>query len=290
MVQLINNEQQKSGSHTMDVSAKNFMEAVIQKSQQVPVVVDFWATWCAPCKTLTPILEGLADKFSGAFQLVKIDIDKEQELAGQFNVRSVPSVFMIKDGRVVDGFMGVQPQNVIEQFLSKHGIQLNQQPKDEIDMMLGTGSPDQAIDALKKENTDASRLRLAQLYLRIQDIENAQSALDGIKKGKSQPEYKSTAAALEMITLAQNCEPELELIERIKRDFRDWDAHYKLAAINLTRGNPEEALISLLEIVKHDRDYNNDAGRLGLIKAFDMLGSNHELVPKYRGLLARTLH
>ena len=290
MVQLINNEQTESNSSIVEVSMNNFMESVIEKSRQVPVLVDFWAPWCGPCKTLTPVLENLAAEYSGAFQLAKINIDQEQELAAQFSVRSVPTVFLVKGGAVADGFMGAQPKNVIQQLLTKHGIQANQKPSDPIDAMVSMGRIDQAIAALKKENTDASRLRLAQLYLRLQDFDKAQATLDEITEGKNKPEFKSTAAALEFIRMAQNSEPEYELRKRIEINHRDWDAHYKLAAINLTNGNPEVALQSLLQIVKQDRNYNDDAGRLGLIKAFDMLGQGHELVPKYRTLLALTLH
>ena len=108
MVHILNPNQEESDANIFDVNSQNFIQTVIQKSQEFPVVVDFWAPWCGPCKTLTPILEELAREFDGSFQLAKVNIDDEQGLAQQFGVRSVPTVIMVKDGKVVDGFMGAQ--------------------------------------------------------------------------------------------------------------------------------------------------------------------------------------
>ena len=290
MVQLISDEIPIQTSNMVDVDAENFFEQVVEKSRTVPVVVDFWAPWCDPCKTLTPILEELANEYAGEIQLAKINIDEQQELAMQFSVRSVPTVFLIKDGAVVDGFQGAQPKNNIQQFLSKHVAQQNQPPEDPIQNLVSQGRVSEAIEQLKSDDSDAALLRLANLYLRQQEFQNSKETLAKVKETHNNPEYQSISAALEFIELAENSPSEEELRDQIQQDENNWHAHYQLAAINLVRGDAVFALDTLLKIVRQDRSFDDDAGRRGLIRAFDMLGQNHELVPKYRSLLARTLN
>ena len=112
-----------ANAHVFDATADNFEAEVLQKSMQVPVLVDFWAEWCGPCKTLGPILEKLAADYHGAFRLAKVDVDKDQQLAGAFQVRSIPTVFLVKDGQLVDGFPGALPEGQLREFLTHHGIQ-----------------------------------------------------------------------------------------------------------------------------------------------------------------------
>ena len=290
MVHVINEGPTETESNVIDVFAENFMEAVFEKSKTIPVVVDFWAPWCGPCKTLTPILEELANEYAGAFRLAKVNIDEQQALAAQASVRSVPTVFLFKNGEVVDGFMGAQPKNLVEQFLSKHVTRADQPPADPTSELVDQDQISQAMDELEGDDSDDGLLRLAQLQLRQKLYAETRSTLEKLEDTTNKPEYKSMVAALDFIELANDCESEHELRALIDREPNNWGAHYKLAAIHLAAGNPELALESLLLIVRHDRSFDDDAGRRGLIKAFDMLGQNHPLVPKYRSLLARTLN
>src|SRR5690606_32647216 len=109
--------------HVFDATAATFEDTVIRKSLQTPVLVDFWATWCGPCKTLGPVLEKLAGDYNGAFLLAKVDVDAEQELAAAFQIRSVPTVMLVKDGQLVDGFPGALPEGQLREFLRHHGIE-----------------------------------------------------------------------------------------------------------------------------------------------------------------------
>lgn len=108
--------------HVFEATTETFEAEVLQKSMQTPVLVDFWATWCGPCKSLGPILEKLAGEYNGAFELAKVDVDKEQQIAAAFQIRSVPTVFLIKDGQIVDGFPGAMPEGQLREFLTQHGV------------------------------------------------------------------------------------------------------------------------------------------------------------------------
>ncbi len=297
MVHLINAtpDTENPNAEVIDVGADNFMQEVIEKSKTVPVMVDFWAPWCGPCKNLTPILESLANKHAGAFQLVKVNIDEQQELAMQFQVRSVPTVYLVKDGTVVDGFMGAQPENVVEEFLSKHiSAAPPQQPEpvidDPIQNLIDRGQIAEAVAALEKDGSDESWYRLARLYLNQNDFDKVRTALDKLKDNTSAPEYRFIAAGLHFAELAYGIDSDSELQQRIDQNEQDWDAHYQLAALDIVTGHFSSALERLLQITTHDRKFNDDAGRKGLIMAFDMLGNDHELVSQYRRLLARILH
>ena len=173
MFQLQDNENSAHGPVTVDVDVDNFLVEVIDKSNTVPVLVDFWAPWCEPCKSLTPILEEVSAEYGDNLHFVKINIDENQALAGQFGIRSVPTVYLVKNGDVVDGFMGALPKDAIKQFLSKHVIADNDEVPDQIDELLNHGNQSQAIDILKSEDSDESNLRLADIYPRQNDIQNA---------------------------------------------------------------------------------------------------------------------
>src|SRR5690606_35412446 len=113
----------EANPHVFDASLPQFEQEVLLKSKEVPVLVDFWATWCGPCKTLGPVLEKLAAEFNGGFLLAKVDVDKEQQLAGYFQIKSVPTVMLLKDGQIVDGFPGALPEGQLREFLKHHGVE-----------------------------------------------------------------------------------------------------------------------------------------------------------------------
>ena len=290
MFQLQDDLTSTQNSNSVDVDVNNFTAEVVERSNSVPVLVDFWAPWCGPCKSLTPILEEIAAEYGNALHFVKINIDENQPLAGQFGIRSVPTVYLVKDGNVVDGFMGAMPKDAIEKFLSKHIAVGNAEAPDQIDELLNHGNISQAVDVLKAEDSDKSNLRLAAIYLDQSDFQSARDHLEKIKGTKDQPEYKQIAAKLDFVDFIQNAPPEEELKSRIMQNPKDWDAQLNLAVISLVQGHIETALEILLEIVRQDRSFKDDVGRKTLIKVFDMLGSDNELVPKYRSLLARILN
>lgn len=290
MFELQDNEFSAKNPNSVDVDIDNFSFEVVEKSGSVPVLVDFWAPWCGPCKTLTPILEEVAAEFGDALHFVKINIDENQPLAGQFGIRSVPTVYLVKDGNVIDGFMGAMPKDEIEKFLSKHVKIENADAPDHVDELLDHGDIAQAINLLVAEDSDESNLRLADIYLGQNNTQSARTHLTKVRDKHGQPEYRRVSAKLNFAEMADAAPAEDKLQDRISQNPEDWDARLSLAAINLSRGHHESALELLLEIVKQDRSFREDEGRKTLIKAFDMLGPESEFVPRYRSLLARILN
>ncbi len=276
---------------SFDVGIDNFAEAVIERSRTVPVLVDFWAPWCEPCKTLTPVLESLAEQFAGAFELAKVNLDDNQHLAAQFQVRSIPTVYLIKDGNVIDGFMGGQPEQAIRQMLAKHIDTEGSAETDPIDDLIAMRRFDEAISALNRDDSDAARVRLAQVHLELGSISQAQELLDSVDSSEqSTPKFKEIAATLHFVQTAQSAPDPQQLQQNIDSDASDWNSRYQLAAILLVDHSFEAGMDQLLQIVKGDRTFNDDAGRRGLIMAFDMLHAHVELVGKFRRKLAIMLN
>ncbi|HFL6370812.1 TPA: thioredoxin, partial [Stenotrophomonas maltophilia] len=171
-------------TYVFDATTATFEAEVLQKSLQTPVLVDFWATWCGPCKTLGPMLEKLAAEYNGAFELAKVDVDKEQQIAAAFQIRSVPTVFLVKGGQLVDGFPGAIPEGQLREFLAQHGIV----PADVGD----TAAEDEApldpqaqVDVLRAQiaaepDKDELKLDLALALLQIGGVDEAGTLIDGL--------------------------------------------------------------------------------------------------------------
>ena len=291
MVHLINPDAIEPQTNYSDVTVDNFARDVIEKSNDIPVLIDFWAPWCEPCKSLTPVLEGLADEYQGDLYLAKINVDEQQELAMQFSVRNIPTVYLVKEGRVIDGFTGAQPKKAIETMLSQHiNRSAPAKPDDPIQNLIDEGDIESAIEQLANDDSEDSQLQLTRLYLQQNELDKARDTLAKVTDQNNSQQYRSAKATLLFSEIVDDSEQESELRERIANDASDWDAHHKLAAIHLLNENHQAGLELLLQIVKNDRSFNNDAGRLGLIAAFDLIGSADELVGKYRSLLANLLN
>lgn len=290
--------------YIVDVSAETFMADVIEKSQQVPVLVDFWAEWCGPCKSLMPILAKLADEFAGAFMLAKVDTDAEQMIATQMGIRSLPTVVLFQNGQPVDQFMGVLPESGVREFLAKH---INAAPQDpavgvmeQISTAIAQGhhdSAEQALNQLLENDKDdvTALLMLGELKLAQGDTDGAKSLLGSINDNdKKKPEYKVLSAKITFSTLAAEHNSENksveELNEAVQKDEKDHTSRFTLAIQLVMQGELEQAMLHLLEIVKRDRAFNDDGARKTLVQIFDLLGSGDRMTAKYRGLLAKTLN
>jgi putative thioredoxin len=280
-------------ANVVEVGDHNFETEVLQQSLQRPVLVDFWASWCAPCKALTPVLEKLAADYGGAFVLAKINSDEQQQLAMQCGIRSLPTVMLIKDGQIADGFVGAQPESAIRALLEKHAIQplaSLEQPEVSVSERLG-GDRLQAIAALKamlaeQPGDEAAILELSGLLIAEGSFSEAgqwMATLGGEKAGSTQAQ--GLQAALRLAAQLEGVPADEVLRARVETNARDSEAHYGLALREVLRGEAEAGLERLLGIVTRDRKYGDDAARKAMVEVFAMLGGSGPLVKQYRSRL-----
>jgi len=279
-----------------DTTTETFMEDVVEASNEVPVLVDFWGPGCKPCETLKPILENLVRSMGGAIKLVKINAQEAHQIARQLQVQSVPTVFCFKNGQPVDAFQGALPESELRKFINKQ---------------LGdAGSPiDQAL-AQAKELLDAGDAANAQgLYMQIleHDRSNPEACagvmrshvalgnIDGAKEiaDNLPQELKSNehiASAIAMIELAGQGDLDTsELEAKLAADPNDHQARFDLGMALYGAGKSEEGLMQLLEIVKKDRTWNDDAARLQMLKIFEAIGLTDPVVIQVRKKLTTVL-
>jgi len=308
-----------------DVTTATFEAEVVEASMHSPVVIDFWAPWCGPCRALTPVLEKLAAEYKGKVKVVKINSDESQELAAAFRVRSIPYVAALVAGQLADQFMGAQPESQVRAFFDKvlgvfaqampeaAAALENQEPaaapltpaeakRHEAAQRMQDGDLEGAIDHLKAAlaldpGSMAARMDLAELEMAADRFEAAKQHLALVEL---KPEEREEAARLESLkariaTLeaVQDLPATEELIAKVNANPKDHQARYDLAQAQIAEGAVEEALDHLLEIVRTDRKWNEEAARKAMINAFNMLGGNEtyaDLVSAYRKKLATALN
>jgi putative thioredoxin len=275
-----------------DVTDASFDREVVQESQRVPVVIDFWAPWCAPCRALGPVLERLAEEYAGAFVLAKINVDENPSAATAFGIRGIPAVKAVHGGDVVDEFVGALPEPAVRQFLGRI------LPSDSDRLAEEGRSAERRGDRAEAEalyrralegdpNQPAARLGLGRL-LSDSDPEAALGELDRVLPATPErTEADRIAARLRLGR--ENGAGDAELRVRLDREPNDLEARLRLARLLAAREDYEGALGHFLEIVKRDRGYEDESGRKSMLDIFQILGSDHPLTEKYRGELARLL-
>jgi putative thioredoxin len=277
--------QRPTGTSVFEAGEANFESEVLQASLQTPVLVDFWATWCGPCRTLGPILEKLADEYAGAFRLAKIDCDKEQQLAGMFGVRSIPTVVLIQDGQIADAFSGALPESQVREFLKRHGIEPaarieSPEPATEAGPDAPVETPQAAIarlqQALAAKPDDAGlKLDLALARARTGDTADAQATLDALPvELAGDDRAKALTALLAMQQSLSTIPPTTELQARAQRDPRDFAALDGLAVRGLLGGDATDAMQHWLAILAADRHWNDGLARRRLLDAFRIVNDD----------------
>lgn len=278
--------------NVFDAVTATFEAEVLQKSLQTPVLVDFWAPWCEPCKTLGPLLEKLAGEYNGAFQLAKVDVDKEQQIAAAFQIRSVPTVFLVKGGQLVDGFPGVIAEGQLREFLTQHGISpaaAVEEVAEEVPL-----DPQAQVDVLRAQiaaepNKDELRLDLAIALLQIGGVDEARGLIDGLPANLATDDRAVRARARLAFAVALEQAPAAaDLQARIDADAGDLDARHLRGVQLLLAGEDEAALEQFLEMLRLDRTYKEGLPRKVLIDAFNVI-DNAELVSRYRRKMASLL-
>ena len=283
--------------NAQDVSQADFEEQVVEASFRQPVVIDFWAPWCAPCKVLKPILEKLAAEYEGKFKLAKVNSDENQEIAARYAVRGIPSVKAMVDGNIVNEFTGALPESSVREWLDRIIPSPAEELRREAQRMVDADDLDGALQKLAEAarlepNNEVVRVDSAEILLAQNNADEAQRLLDSLRD----PDILKDARVLQLkaqVRLAEmkeEAESEASLAAAIAANENDLEARFRLANVLIAANRAAEGMDQLLEIVRRDRSFRDDIGRKTLLDVFNLLGGQGELVSEYRRKLSGLLH
>ena len=283
------------GDIIKDSDTNNFSTDVIDQSTNIPVVVDFWAPWCGPCKQLSPTLDKLAREYGGKIQLVKINVDENQELATQMRVQSIPMVVAFKDGQPADGFAGALPESQLRQFFEKltgsEGSPI-EQALEKASMMVANGDTQNAAEIYSQILAQdpinaASHAGVAKCLIEAEGIEKAQAYLKGLDADiLNKEEVKSVLAAIDLEHASTDTEETDSLRQKLDTRPDDPQLRYDLAIALYGDGCSEEAINILVELVKTHKTWNEEAARAQLLKIFEALGHSDPITIEGRRKLS----
>lgn len=282
------------GQFSFDVDQSNFQQIVMDGSHHAPVVIDFWAPWCNPCRSLKPILEKLAEEYQGRFILAKVNSDENQTLATQFGVRGIPAVKAVVDGQIVDEFSGALPEGAVREFLDR----LIPSPADELRAhaaaLREAGDLDGAMAALGQASqldpaNEAVRLEAAEILAEHGQTDEARQLLNSLSAAmKADERYARLDAKLAFAKSGAETD-EAPLRSKIAANPDDMDARLQLANLLVGSGRYAEGMDELLEMIARDRTWNEEAARKTLLSVFNLLAGT-PLVSQYRRKLASALN
>ena len=280
--------------YIVEVTRENYAQ-VMEASFQVPVLVDFWASWCQPCQVLMPILAKLADEYEGKFLLGKLNTEEQQEIAAQFGIRSIPTVKLFRNGQPVDEFMGALPERAVREFLDRHVARDSDMQVAEAHEQLLAGNTDAAIALLNEaREADPENPRIAMVLAGAQaaagDVNAAEATLDSLPVSEQgNPEVTMLRGHLFFAGQVAGTPAAVELESRLAADPDDTEALYQLALRKVIDQDYDNAVELLLDLMRKDRSFGEDAGRQTLLKIFELLG-NDPRVSQYRRRMASLLY
>ncbi|MEX1826197.1 tetratricopeptide repeat protein [Luteibacter sp. CQ10] len=285
---------QSTSEHIFDATTAGFENDVVQASMQTPILVDLWAEWCGPCKSLGPILEKLAVEYNGAFRLAKVDVDAEQQIAAAFQVRSIPTVMLVSGGGIADGFTGALPEGQVREFLARNGIQPREAGEPAAEAPAAVESPEDAINRIQQAiaaEPDRAELKLdlALALMRAGRVEPAQAELDALPANlATDARAVRLRSQLELARALAGAPGIEELRQRVQANDADWEARDLLGVRLLIEGDEAAGLDQFLDVLKRQRDWNDGQAKKRLLAAFATL-DDAELVGTYRRKMASLL-
>lgn len=279
--------------YIFDATPQNFQQLVLENSHQVPVLVDFWADWCQPCKTLMPMLAKLADEYRGGFILVKVNTDQHQQLAAQFGVRNLPTVKVIKGGRIVDEFMGVQPESEIRKIINRHRVRPTEPYRQQALQMYETGNLEGAVQLMEQvvqhePDFYEAVVELAGMLIQQNRAQEAEFMLQTVPPDAIDNEILSQLLAEAKRARLQEQVSGVDtsgLEQRLAANPDDLDAMLELAKIRIATDDIEAGLELYFTVHKKNSNYQDGAGKQGLFSTFELIGAKNPLVKKYRNKL-----
>ena len=286
-------------TYVKDTTTQAFMKDVIEESRRQPVLVDFWAPWCGPCKQLTPVLEKVVKAAKGKVRLVKMNIDEHPAVPGQLGIQSIPAIIAFVNGQPADGFMGALPESQVTAFIERiTKTKIGGEEQDLLklaDTALAEGNPAGAAELfgqiLQKDPSNVQALGgLARCYVETGAIAQAKQTLALVPEPKRNDSAVAAArAALELAEQAASVGPIAELEQKVAQNALDHQARFDLATALNAKGKRKEALDHLLEIVRRDRKWNDDGARKQLVQFFDAWGPTDEITVDGRKRLSSLL-
>lgn len=279
-----------------EATRENFATAVLENSHQAPVLVDFWAPWCAPCRALAPVLEHLAQYYQGKLMVAKVNTDEQQQLAAEYGIRSLPTVKLFRNGVVVGEFMGVRPAGEVQKFVEAHIQRDSDVVRTRAAEAFAKGDAERARELLEKArlmDPDIPEIALELAYAEtvLGNPERADTLLRSLPAETAMtPGAKALAARVAFARSVQDAPQTDALLKAIEENPSDLDARYVLAVRELLEGRERSGLDQFLEIMRQNMHYKEGLGKQSMIAAFDMLADKENLVRDYRRKFAMLLH
>ena len=280
----------------LELNESNFEQAVVQKSHEVPVLVDFWADWCAPCKMIAPVLEQLADDYGDRLQIGKVNTDQERRLAEQHGIRSLPTLRLYRNGEVVEEALGAQPESALRSLIDAHLVRASDSSLEQALALAADGNRSKAVQVLEAtiaEDPDNPHLPLplVRLYIQERQPDKAAALLESLPRElRDSDEGRSLRLLMEFASTAAQAPDPATLEQTLASKPDDAEARYRLAALQLVDGNYDAALENFMELLQKHRSFGDGAAQRGLLAVFSMLGEADERVGAYRRRMFALLH